>query len=92
MVSRKERKGRRDLNHEIHRIHENGRARWSHRNPQSSVLRLPCSVVRPPILCPLSSVLRRQSFPLPITNFSRVEHVERVERVERVEVLDIIGH
>ena len=44
--SRKERKGRKELNHEIHRIHGNGRARWSHRNP-------------------LSSVLRRQSFPLP---------------------------
>ena len=44
--SRKERKGRRDLNHEIHEIHGNGRARWSHRDP-------------------LSSVLRRQSFPLP---------------------------
>ena len=58
--SRKERKGRKDLNHGIHRIHENGRARWSHRNP-------------------LSFVVRRQSFPLPITNFSRVEHVERVD-------------
>ena len=62
--SRKERKGRRDLNHEIHGIHGNGRARWSHRDPLSSVLRPP------------SSVLRRQSFPLPITNFSRVERVE----------------
>ena len=55
--SRKERKGRKELNHGIHEIHGNGRARWSHRNP-------------------LSSVLRRQSFPLPITNFSRVEHAE----------------
>ena len=39
--SRKERKGRRDLNHGIHRIHENGRARWSHRNPLSFVVRRP---------------------------------------------------
>ena len=52
-----ERKRRRDLNHEIH---ENGRARWSHRNP-------------------LSFVVRRPSFPLPITNFSRVERVEHAE-------------
>ena len=37
--SRKERKGRKDLNHEIHRIHGNGRARWSRRNPLSFVLR-----------------------------------------------------
>ena len=55
--SRKERKGRKGFNHEIH---ENGRARWSRRNP-------------------LSFVVRRPSFPLPITNFSRVEHVERVD-------------
>ena len=34
--SRKERKGRKELNHEIH---GNGRARWSHRNPLSFVLR-----------------------------------------------------
>ena len=53
--SRKERKGRKELNHEIHGIHGNGRARWSHRNPLSSVIR--CN--------PLSFVLRRQSFPLP---------------------------
>ena len=34
---------RRDLNHEIHRIHGNGRARWSHRNPLSFVVRpSPC--------------------------------------------------
>ena len=39
--SRKERKGRKELNHEIHGIHGNGRARWSHRNPLSSVLRRP---------------------------------------------------
>ena len=66
MVSRKERKGRRDLNHEIHGIHGNGRARWSHRNP-------------------LSFVLRRQSFPSPITNFSRVERVEVLDRIDRIE-------
>ena len=69
MVSSKERKGRRDLNHEIHRIHGNGRARWSHRNP-------------------LSSVLRRQSFPLPITNFSRVEHVEVLDRINRIDRIE----
>ena len=39
--SRKERKGRKELNHGIHGIHGNGRARWSHRNPLSSVLRRP---------------------------------------------------
>ena len=37
--SRKERKGRNELNHEIHGIHGNGRARWSRRNPLSFVLR-----------------------------------------------------
>ena len=36
--SRKERKGRKELNHEIHRIHGNGRARWSHPHPLSSVV------------------------------------------------------
>ena len=46
-----ERKGRKGLNHEIHRIHGNGRARWSHRNPLSFVVRRN----------PLSSVLRRPS-------------------------------
>ena len=40
-----ERKGRKELNHEIH---ENGRARWSHRNPLSFVVRPPSSVLRPP--------------------------------------------
>ena len=59
------------MNHEIHRIHGNGRARWSHRNP-------------------LSFVLRRQSFTLPITNFSRVEHVERVEVLDRINRIDRI--
>ena len=54
--SRKERKGRRDLNHEIHGIHGNGRARWSHRNPLSFVVRPPS-----PILCPPSSVVRPAS-------------------------------
>lgn len=49
--SRKERK---DLNHEIHGIHEKGRP---HRDP-------------------LSSVLRRLSFLLPMTNFSHVERVD----------------
>ena len=34
-----ERKGRKELNHEIHGIHGNGRARWSHHNPLSFVLR-----------------------------------------------------
>jgi hypothetical protein len=48
------RKDRKDLNHEIHGIHEKGRP---HRDP-------------------LSSVLRRLSFLLPMTNFSRVERVD----------------
>ncbi len=33
---------------------------------------------------PLSSVVRRPSFTLPITNFSRVERVERVEVLDRI--------
>ena len=45
---------RKDLNHEIHGIHEKGRP---HRDP-------------------LSSVLRRLSFLLPMTNFSRAERVD----------------
>ena len=61
-----ERKGRKGLNHGIH---GNGRARWSHRNP-------------------LSSVLRRQSFSLPITNFSRVEHVEVLDRINRIDRIE----
>ena len=48
------RKDRKDLNHEIHGIHEKSRP---HRDP-------------------LSSVLRRLSFLLPMTNFSRVGRVD----------------
>ena len=67
--SRQERKGRKELNHGIHRIHGNGRARWSHRNP-------------------LSFVVRRLSFTLPITNFSRVEHVEVLDRINRIDRIE----
>ena len=62
LFSRKERKGRKDLNHEIHGIHENGRP---HRDP-------------------LSSVLRRLSFLLLMTNFSRVERVEVLDRINMI--------
>ena len=63
-----ERKGRKDLNREIHGIHENGRP---HRDP-------------------LSSVLRRLSFLLLMTNFSRVERVERVEVLDRINMINRI--